>query len=176
MLFNTTGALSAAAAVKAHLEALSSGKLDPRSYESEQRSALNLLQSLVNHAAALSRYFFPSARGKNKSLHEARGEDLRKAYAVKPDSPLGDRGLRNAMEHFDERLDLYFAEFKTGCFIPEFVGLEPKKSGVPAHFFRAFFADTGRFQLLGETFAIQPLLDELHRIHLLLERAYPEDK
>jgi hypothetical protein len=121
---------------------------------------LNELQNMVLQGAALSRYFWPVRKG-----HEARASTLRAAFSVGEASPLFSRDLRNALEHFDERLDDYLASGMVGYVFPEFVGLRPEEDDVPGHFFRAYFVDQGVFRLLNEEFFVEPLTDELLSIH-----------
>ena len=73
-----------------------------------------------------------------------------------------------AMEHFDERLDKYLASDVTGIILPEYVGPWPSGEDVPGHFFRAYFIDTGAFQLLGHQYPMQTVADEIVRVHNLL--------
>jgi hypothetical protein len=68
-------------------------------------------------AGALSRYFWPVRKG-----HEWRGAQLRSAFGISDDSPLRSRDLRNSIEHFDERLDLFLDGGVTGHVLPEYVG------------------------------------------------------
>lgn len=60
---------------------------------------------VVGHAAALSRYFWPSPSGGKKpqlqNLKQKRGEFLRNVFKLDEHSPLHNRDLRNAWEHFD---------------------------------------------------------------------------
>ena len=121
---------------------------------------LNELQNMVLQGAALSRYFWPVRKG-----HEARALTLRAAFSIGETSPLFSRHLRNALEHFDERLDDYLASGIVGYVFPEFVGLRPEEDDVPGHFFRAYFLDQDVFRLLDEEFVIDPLTDELLSIH-----------
>ncbi|WP_231362941.1 hypothetical protein [Thioalkalivibrio sp. ALJ7] len=55
-------------------------------------------------------------------------------------------------------------------FFPEYVGPKPEEDGVPGHFFRAFFVDTGEFRLLDEEFLIEPVADEILFVHAHLEK------
>ena len=126
---------------------------------------LEHLQNLILHAAALSRYFWPS-----RDKHEWRGAQLRRALSVGDDSPLKSRDLRNAIEHFDERLDVYLEEGLTGHIIPAYVGPMPKSGGVPLHLFRAYFVDTGEFELLGQRFNMPLIAGEVLRVEAGLRR------
>jgi hypothetical protein len=126
---------------------------------------LNELQNMVLQAGALSRYFWPV-----RSDYKARGQLLQECFAVSEASPLFNRDLRNAIEHFDERLDKYFSRVVVGCFFPEYVGGRPHdKDGVPGHFFRAYFVDTEEFRLLDKDFEMKPLADEILFVHEHLE-------
>ena len=125
---------------------------------------LNELQNMVVQAGSLSRYFWP-VRGE----HKARGQVLRECFVMKEGSPLSNRDLRNAIEHFDERLDKYFSRVATGYFFPEYVGTRPGDNEIPAHFFRAYFVDTGEFRLLDEDFEMKPIADEILFVHCHLE-------
>jgi hypothetical protein len=68
-------------------------------------------------AAALSRYFWPTTTGNKKKqaeqleMRRMRGEKLRDIFKVTDDSPLCNRDLRNAWEHFDEKLDTYLISY-----------------------------------------------------------------
>jgi len=125
---------------------------------------LNELQNLVVQGAALSRYFWPVRKG-----HEGRAEHLKEAFSVTESSSLYDRNLRNAIEHFDERLDKYLGSGILGCIFPEFVGPRPAEDGIAGHFFRAYFTDAGIFRLLDEDYPVEPLANEILRLHEMLD-------
>jgi hypothetical protein len=75
------------------------------------------------------------------------------------------------MEHYDEYLDDYFSKQRmVGHIIPDYVGAEPGKEEVPYHLFRAYFVDTGRVAILGVRFELQPLVDEIFRLHRILQK------
>lgn len=52
------------------------------------------------------------------SLAQARGKRLRERFGIQEGSPLQSRELRNALEHFDERLDDFLVDNHFGCFFP----------------------------------------------------------
>ena len=133
-----------------------------------QVKILDHLQNIILHAGALSKYFWAVKDGEHK-LHKKRGQTLRSHFNLNENSPLKDKKLRNHLEHFDENLDNYLWEKPiVGVVIPEFVGVEAKDDGVPIHFFRAFFIDTGEFKTLGVRYEIQPIVDELYKIYGVL--------
>ena len=128
---------------------------------------LNWLQNIIIQAAALSRYFWP-AQNRDKELdklHKKRGRHLCKAFGMNEKSPLKNRNLRNQIEHFDEHIDIFLAKPVAGNFIPKYVGCIPKDDGVPIYIFRAFYTDVGIFEILGKRYEIQPIVDEIYRIH-----------
>ena len=171
MLFNTVSALASCDEASEYVKAISEGKIGPQDRKDE---LLDCLQNLVNQAGAISRYFFPSsedprkAAPKQKGMHGKRGSYLRKVFAVGDDSPLKNRGLRNSVEHFDERLDLYLEDGIVGHIFPSLILAEPKETEVPHHIFRAYYLREGIFQVLGERYELQPIVDEVGRVHDLL--------
>lgn len=130
------------------------------------QAILNDMQNIIVHGAALSRYFWPIRKG-----HEERGAHLREAFKIDENNPLYSRELRNAIEHFDERLDRYLSKGIVGIVIPEYVGPKPSDDGVPGHLFRAFFTDAGEFRLLDSEHEMDPIVAEIIRIKDLLEEA-----
>ena len=125
----------------------------------DEESVLDELHNIVLQGAAVSRYFWPVDKASKQ-----RGEELRRQYNISDDSALKPRDLRNAIEHFDERLDKYFSVSVIGTIIPHYVGLEPQPSQVKCHFFRAYYIDTGVFELLGNRYHIEPISRELWRL------------
>jgi hypothetical protein len=87
----------------------------------EPAALISAVQEAIGHAGALSRYFWPSPSGKRNNQYElklARVKKLRDIYKVNEDSPLANRELRNAWEHFDEKLDSYVLSNDAGYFFP----------------------------------------------------------
>lgn len=60
------------------------------------------LQAALLSYGTVSKFLFPVDRGR---VAQARGEALRKELGILDTSPLKNRDARNAIEHFDERLD-----------------------------------------------------------------------
>lgn len=128
---------------------------------------LNPAQNLATQGAALSRYFWPSFS--KKKLHEGRAKKLRSAFAIDESSALHSRKLRNALEHFDERLDAYFSNEFVGNVIPKFVGQISESEQVTTVFFRAFEPKSASLIVLGERFELSPIVEEIVRVHDCLE-------
>lgn len=169
MLFNTTSALQSCSIAEKIVEKILIEEIDP---QEKKDSLLDCLQNVVNQSGAISRYFFPSRDGvkgtDKKTIHRDRGQYLSRVFDVKDDSALINRSLRNSIEHFDERLDLYLQEGIVGYIFPSLILPEPEDSDVPHHIFRAYYLKEGIFQVLGERYEIQPIVDEVVRIHNLL--------
>lgn len=72
------------------------------------------IQEALTHIGELSRYFWPA---RDNGISIPRGEKLREAFGLRDDSLLKDRKLRDALEHFDERLDIYLKQFPVGQLI-----------------------------------------------------------
>jgi len=128
------------------------------------QSVLDELQNVIVQGAAVARYFWPIRVG--QQIHASRAEALRNEFSIRDDNPLRVcKPLRDTMEHFDERLDKYLAKGVVGHIFPQYFGREEGRDGVPLHFFRAYFIDSGTFEMLGERFVIEPLANELIRLN-----------
>lgn len=169
MLFNTTSALQAVDRASKYIHAISEGKLRPQDRKDE---LLDCLQNFINHSAAIARYFFPSMIGGKgeRALHKNRAEFLTKIFDISENSPLHDKKLRNAIEHFDERLDMYLEGGIVGTIFPSLILDKPEETEIPHHIFRAYYLNDGIYQILGERHSIQPIFDEIVRVHDMLNR------
>lgn len=166
MLFNTRRALKAAETIGAVIRNIEGSIHDVGQLDLDTSACLDAVQSIALHAAALSKYFWPVGK-----RYKARGEHLRRKLGVLDGGPLEDRNLRNQLEHLDEKLDDYFKEQAfSGCVFPEFFGPEPNRDGPRALFFRAYFINTGEFEVLGDKYPIPALVSEVARIHELLHQ------
>lgn len=128
---------------------------------------IDLAQNIVNHAAAISRYLWPS---NNKITHKRRGQRLREAFEIQESNPIKNKDVRNFVEHFDEKLDNYLNENFSGSFYPDFIGTKSDVEIEVYHFFRAFFIDEWKFHVLGKESELIPIINELIRMHHLLEK------
>lgn len=121
---------------------------------------LDEIQNILNQGAAISRYFWPVGK-----KYQRRGEALRAAFHMDDSCPLRDRDLRNMVEHFDEYLDDYLRMNFAGQYVPDFFGFAPAEDRGPLKLFRAYFVDTGQFEILGKSVSIPPILDEIVNLH-----------
>ena len=123
------------------------------------------VQEALTHVAALSRFFWPVRKS---ALAQARGKRLRASFGMVEGSPLQSRELRNALEHFDERLDEFLVDDHFGYFFPgPMVGDASLSEDVIGHIFRLVDPKTLQFVLLGEVYsfgAIREIAIEIERI------------
>jgi hypothetical protein len=122
------------------------------------------VQEGLTHAAALSRFFWPSKQG--GLLAAARGERLREDFNLGKGSPLQQRNLRNTFEHFDEQLDRFFLDWPIGCVFvnDEIIDIGDNYDEYNLTIFRGVDPLRGICVLLGEKFEFQPIRAEAQRI------------
>ena len=68
-------------------------------------------------------------------------------------------------------MDDYFGnDAFSGYVFPEYFGFELDRDGPKTVFFRAYFIDTGQFEMLGNKFTVPELVSEVIRIYKLLRK------
>ncbi|GAB1045095.1 hypothetical protein AYI83_21075 [Shewanella algae] len=132
---------------------------------------ISSVQEAIGHAAALSRYFWPTSMGKKKeakeqiAMRQARGEALREIYGVSNNSCLTDRDMRNAWEHFDEKLDVFVLSHDAGCFFPmPMLGEHTLADDPVGKIFKLIDPENECLVLLGKKFFFSPIREEVKRI------------
>lgn len=111
MLFNTSSAVRSILRLEAAFDKLPARPTIEDVEQLPTKLILNELQNMIVHAGALSRYFWPV-----RAEHKDRGKLLCNYFSMTEDSPLFNRDLRNAIEHFDERIDKYFRRERSVTF------------------------------------------------------------
>lgn len=164
MLWHTTSAQRSIDVVRRWLGHVRDA--DRRALELPRHQLFEQLQNILHQAGCISRYLFPPWQ---KKMHLGRALHLRQALVVTQSSALADRELRDAIEHFDERLDKYLAQNVFGQFVPEDVRESPPGSDVPMHVFKGFYTDRLLFVLLGKPYEMAPIVEEMCRIHAALQ-------
>ena len=138
---------------------------------------ISIVQEAVGHAAALSRYFWPSHGSKKKEpnqrfLKENRGKKLRQAFELDESSPLYNRDLRNAWEHFDERLDVYLLENDAGFFFPGcIIDSHTLADDSVGHIFKLLDPEAECLVLMSKKFFFMPIYQEVLRIYNVAKEA-----
>lgn len=142
-----------------------------RSARDSADNQVSAVHEALGHAASLSRFFWPSGARASASpavmkLKAARAEKLRAAFEVSDESPLRSRKLRDALEHFDERLDSFVLTVDAGYFFPDpMVGKSELADEPTGHIFKLLDPERSHFVLLGEKFEYGSLRLEVERIH-----------
>ncbi len=137
---------------------------DPKALELSKEALFQELQHIIQQAASISKYLWPIRKGP-QGLHKKRGRKLRQSLGVNDDSALKSRELRDHLEHFDEKLDIYLANNFVGEFVPQDVRAEFPFSEVPLHIFKGFYINPRIFVLLGNHYELIPIVAELEKIH-----------
>ncbi|OJI46505.1 hypothetical protein VVS316_03122 [Vibrio vulnificus] len=130
-------------------------------------------QYLLTHmagAAALSRYFWPTEKHKKSivnqlDLRSKLGEKLRTAFSLDESSVLFNRDLRNAWEHFDERLDQYLLTHMAGMFFPGAVIADHTEADNPInHVFKLLDVENECLVLMNQKYFFAPIFSEVTRV------------
>lgn len=107
---------------------------------------------------------------KRKILAPAR-QPLRDSLETDDSSVLYEVGMRNNFEHYDERLDRWWAESKSHNHLDRMIGPPSMVMGIDdIDRFRVYDPTTLSIVFWGETFALQPIASECERILPLAER------
>ncbi len=143
----------------------------------DAESLISAVQEAVGHVGALSRYFWPSTLGKKKKvikqyeLKLARGKKLREKFKISEESPLSDRDLRNAWEHFDEKLDTYVLSNDAGYFFPTpMIQSHELADDSVGKIFKLLDLESECLVLLGKKFFFGPFRTEVKRIFTINEQ------
>ncbi|WP_421848568.1 hypothetical protein [Marinomonas sp.] len=137
----------------------------------EAYELISAVQEAIGHSAALSRYFWPTSMGKKKEIPEqlamrqSRGLKLKKIFGVTDDSPIANRDIRNAWEHFDEKLDTYLISNDAGLFFPSPMIAHHAIADEPTgKVFKLIDPTNEVLILLDKRFFYRPIRDEVERI------------
>ncbi|EJL6704751.1 hypothetical protein NMS58_001797 [Vibrio cholerae] len=135
---------------------------------------ISLVQEAIGHAAALSRYFWPvwypgklnKTHPYQAALRKKRGEKLISAFGMEEDSPIHNRDLRNAWEHFDENLDDYLLKNDAGHFFPDSaIGNHTLADEPTYHLFKLLDPEAECLVLMGKKYFFGPIKSEVGRVY-----------
>ncbi|AKJ94575.1 hypothetical protein TVD_03955 [Thioalkalivibrio versutus] len=138
----------------------------------DSENAVAAAQEAIGHAGAVSRFFWPVDGPRRepselKELRKRRGEALRSAFDLSDDSPLANRDLRNAWEHFDERLDQYLLGIDAGVMLPGCIVDDHSIADDPnGYTFKVLDPTAECLVLVGTRYFYGAIRDEVHRIYL----------
>lgn len=144
--------------------------VDARSTALPPEDLIAAVQTAVGRAAVLSRYFWPSGTDgiysdSDSRLRKLRGERLRTSFQVTDRSPLCNRDLRNAWEHFDEKLDRFLLATTAGVFLPSgILGNHSLADDPLGHVFKLLDTEAECLVLLNKKYFFGALRAEVDRI------------
>jgi hypothetical protein len=117
------------------------------------------LHSTVSALGNISKVFFPS-RGRNP-----RCAQMRRLFGVSDTSLLGDRKVRNALEHFDERVDTWAATSQQHNFADRNVFTPGGIVGLdPSDFARNFDPSTTVISVFGDSVDLRAVIAEARKV------------
>ena len=99
------------------------------------------------------------------AMRQSRGRKLREHFDVTDESPLLNRDIRNAWEHFDEKLDTYLLSNDAGYFFPSpIIGHHETANEPIGKIFKLIDPENEVLVLLGNKFFYRDIRDEVERI------------
>lgn len=129
------------------------------------------LQGLLGAAGNASKLLWGSGRSpSDQAAKSAARKPLRDLAQVNDASPLKPRKIRNAFEHWDERIEEWFAAGDTKVYASRLVGPPDSVSieGRPPDHFGHYDPETGLLTFWEESVSVPDLIEELRRIYLKL--------
>lgn len=126
---------------------------------------IDAVQNICTQTALISKFFWPITKDK---IHKVRGQKLREVYKITETSRLKTKEVRNFIEHFDEKLDLFLHKFQAGSIIPRYVGSRINKEATVI--FRAYFIEEAVFKIFDLEYELLPILKEIKTLHIMLEQ------
>jgi hypothetical protein len=116
------------------------------------------IHALLSAAANVSKIFWPP-----NTAFAARGAELQAALSVRSDSTIERREARNHLEHFDERIERWYASSPRRNFIDTNVGPPEMMSGVNVgDMMRQHDPSTGILHFRGDSWDLRAIASELH--------------
>ena len=135
--------------------------------EESQHIIFHIIQNLIRETGMLSKFFWPV---REKELHCLRAKHLKKYFNISDDSPLNNKQIRNAIEHFDERLDLFLSKPNNsmGFTFRYLLGEESALQTVKQTTIYKFF-DPNKLviKIFDERLELAPILEELRNLSVI---------
>jgi hypothetical protein len=120
------------------------------------------IQESMSHAASVSKFFWPPSKDK---LTIARSKKLQNNFELANTAPLSNRKLRNAIEHFDEKLDSFLVASGFGDIFPKPILDDHKIADEPtANIFKLVDTAEDIVVILNQKFAFKPIIDDVRQV------------
>jgi hypothetical protein len=132
---------------------------------------ISTIQEAIGHAGALSRYFWASKIGpkstkEKNEMRKNRAKKLRNKFGLTETSPLKERSLRDAWEHFDERLDIFLISNISGYFFPAPILDKHTLADEPVgKIFKLLDIEAHCLVLLGKKYFFIPIQQEVLKVY-----------
>lgn len=115
-------------------------------------------QALLNSSANISKLLW----GTSEEYYEKRKE-FRKSLGIRNSSPLKSRKIRNAFEHFDEKLDVWASS--TEKFVDSNIGPTHMYGGIePTDHLRFFDTEEISISFKGDKFKVHPIMEAIDHL------------
>lgn len=125
-------------------------------------------QMFVVGAGNVSKALWGDGRSRRKTAPVR--QPLRDSLQTDDSSPLYDVAMRNHFEHYDERLDRWWAESPTHNHLDRHIGAGTVGGLAAIEMFRVYDPDTMSVVFWGEEFALNPIATECERIIAIAHR------
>ena len=103
-----------------------------------------------------------------RSKFETQRAPLRDSLSVSAESPLKNMTFRNHFEHYDERIDRWWAESVSHNILDQMIGSPSAVQGFESQeSFRIYDPGSHTIYFWGEDFAVEPIARELDRVYPL---------
>jgi hypothetical protein len=120
------------------------------------------LDAALGALANISKIFFPAS---SRSQAKRRGRQMREAFGVQDDSLMKERALRDAFEHFDERIDRWFRDTQRHNFADRIIAAPGDIVGIdPGDYLRHFDPQANVVSVLGDALDLQALINEVDQV------------
>jgi hypothetical protein len=139
-------------------------RLRRASREGNAEAVYDDVADLLGHAAIVSKILCPP-ENKKRPQSTNRGEYLRAVLNVEAPDPVLNRGLRNHLEHIDERLEGWIDMDELGIYVDKsLLPVSLVAGGKTVRQIRFLALDTGIYSFLDEQFDLTAIMTSLDRI------------
>jgi hypothetical protein len=139
-------------------------RLRRASREGNTEAVYDDVADLLGHAAIVSKILCPPVNNKRPQITN-RGEYLRGVLNVKTSDPVLNRGLRNHLEHIDERLEKWIDKDEFGIYVDKsLLPVSLVAGGKTIRQIRFLDIGTGIYNFLDEQFDLTAIEASLDRI------------
>jgi hypothetical protein len=120
------------------------------------------IQAFLVAVGNISKILWPASKS---SKYKGRGDQLRNLLAISSHSYLEPRIFRNHFEHFDERIESWFASTGARGFADSCIGPSNEFGGMSTpHYLRNYATDTKTIWFCGTKYDLAPVVEEINEL------------